>query len=567
MFSAKKETIVAHYSPISPEDFNDGAFDIEWFKRSYHELGPDRFVILYDCAKYISAGANHRRSQLFADATLGRLELATIKKSIVEKRNKDHLLCYSLIPIDPTNAHDVLTRYEFLQQFLKESKGFGAQRRASEAKVVGIALTNLARNAGYKDVIRLTWDMEAMKITEVLHYLEPHQLDEELTVQLIIENQGKVEIKAVKNGKELKSVPTKYKKHDYIIVLKEIRSALKNQYTRAKTELERSMEMGNSFTVKELERIAQNPVIAPLIRTLVFKVGEFFGFFAADGTLSDRTGNQYLVNETEEIVIAHPVDLFKSGQWSNYQRELFDRKLKQPFKQVFRELYLPNEDELALGTISRRYAGHQVQPRKTVALLKNRLWTVSYEEGLQKVYYKENIIAKIYAMADWLSPADVEAPTLETVQFYDRLTYKNIDIANVPKLIFSETMRDVDLVVSVAHVGGVDPEASLTTIEMRMAIVRETLRLMKLENIRLYGNFAHITGKLGEYSVHLGSGQVYKQASGALYIIPVHSQHRGKIFLPFIDEDPKTAEIVSKIIMFAEDHKIKDPSILAQLRE
>ncbi|WP_261177960.1 DUF4132 domain-containing protein [Anaerobacillus sp. CMMVII] len=183
------------------------------------------------------------------------------------------------------------------------------------------------------------------------------------------------------------------------------------------------------------------------------------------------------------MVIAHPVDLFKSGEWTHYQRELFDRKLKQPFKQVFRELYLPNEDELASGTVSRRYAGHQVQPRKTVALLKSRLWTVSYEEGLQKVYYKDNIIAKIYAMADWLSPADVEAPTIETVEFYDRHTYKSMEISKVPKLIFSETMRDVDLVVSVAHVGGVDPEASLTTVEMRKAIVRETLRLIKLETL------------------------------------------------------------------------------------
>ena len=26
---------------------------------------------------------------------------------------------------------------------------------------------------------------------------------------------------------------------------------------------------------------------------------------------------------------------------------------------------------------------------------------------------KENIIAKIYALADWFSPADIEAPTLE----------------------------------------------------------------------------------------------------------------------------------------------------------
>ena len=35
-------------------------------------------------------------------------------------------------------------------------------------------------------------------------------------------------------------------------------------------------------------------------------------------------------------------------------------------------------------------------------------------------------------------------------------------------------MRDVDLVVSVAHLGGVDPEASASTVEMRAALLRET---------------------------------------------------------------------------------------------
>jgi hypothetical protein len=59
---------------------------------------------------------------------------------------------------------------------------------------------------------------------------------------------------------------------------------------------------------------------------------------------------------------------------------------------------------------------------------------------------------------------------------------------------------------------------------------------------------------------------VYRQATGAMHIIPVHSQHRGRIFLPFIDEDPKTAEILSKIVMLAEDKKIKDPQILMQLQ-
>lgn len=200
-----------------------------------------------------------------------------------------------------------------------------------------------------------------------------------------------------------------------------------------------------------------------------------------------------------------------------------------------------------------------------MALLKTRGWLASYEEGLEKVYYKEDIIATIYALADWFSPADIEAPTIEVVRFEDRKMYKPIPIDNVPKLIFSEVMRDVDLVVSVAHVGGVDPEASLSTIEMRSAIIGELLRLLKLDNVSLKGSHAHIEGVRGEYTIHLGSEVTHKMGTGALNILPVHSQHRGRIFLPFIDEDPKSAEIISKIELLAEDKKLKDPSILNQI--
>lgn len=563
-FSAEKETIVAHYSPISPEDFNNGAFDIQWFKDAYHELGEKRFSVLYKCARYISGGANHRRSQLFADATLGKLKLDEMKQSAATKRNKDHLLCYSLIPIETKNERDVLERYEFIQKFLKESKKFGAQRRASESQTATISLENLARNAGYKDVTRLKWDMEAMKIDDILLYLEPTTIDD-LIIQLVIDADGQGTIKVSKNNKELKSVPAKYNKHEHVVALKEIRAELKDQYSRAKMELERSMEMKSTFTLQELTNLVQNPVIAPLLTKLVLKIDDNFGYFT-NGVLVGVGGKQYNIQANDEAVIAHPVDLYENGCWSDFQRDLFTRQIKQPFKQVFRELYLPNEDELASGTLSRRYAGHQVQPRKTVALLKNRMWTVSYEEGLQKVYHHENIIARIYALADWYSPSEVESPTIETVEFFDRHSYQSLTLKAIPKHIFSEIMRDVDLVVSVAHVGGVDPEASLTTIEMRKAIVQESLRLMKVINVRMEGNFAHIAGNLGEYSVHLGSGMVYKQATGALSIIPVHAQHRGRIFLPFMDEDPKTSEILSKIIMLAQDNKIKDPYILSQIK-
>ncbi len=75
-----------------------------------------------------------------------------------------------------------------------------------------------------------------------------------------------------------------------------------------------------------------------------------------------------------------------------------------------------------------------------------------------------------------------------------------------------------------------------------------------------------IEGSLGEYSVHLGSGTVHRRPGGALCIIPVDAQRRGRVFLPFADDDPMTAEVVSKVVLLARDTAIEDPTILAQLR-
>ena len=168
--------------------------------------------------------------------------------------------------------------------------------------------------------------------------------------------------------------------------------------------------------------------------------------------------------------------------------------------------------------------------------------------------------------ADWFSPADTESPTLEYVSFYDRKTGKQKKLSEVPDILYSEVMRDVDLAVSVAHVGGVDPETSHSTIEMRRVIFEFNMELFGLTNVTFEGTHAFIKGTLNSYNIQLGSGVIHKESGGMVNILPVHSQQRGKIFLPFIDEDPRTAEILSKILLLAEDHKIKDPYILQQLR-
>ncbi len=556
---------IVKYTPISKEEFRDGAFDLEWFKRAYKAIGAEKFQLLYDCAKYISDGASHRRSQIFADATLNKLKADDVILSVTEKRNKESLLAYSLLPLKRNKDKDAIERFEFIQNFLKESKKFGAQRKASEAKVCEIALSNLARNYGYNDIIRFTWKMEILKLDQINQYFQPKTVDN-VELYISVDEKGTASIVCLKDGKALKSVPAKLKKDPYVEELKKIKTSLVDQQKRAKKSLESAMENADEFLAEEILDLLKHPVIMPIVSKLVFRFNDALGFITSEG-LKTLENKIIEFKKDDKVLIAHCYDLFILKKWSDYQKYAFENELVQPFKQIFRELYTLNEDEKHEKTLSRRYAGHQVQPSRTLALLKTRNWTANYDEGLQKVYYKQNIIVTIYAMADWFSPADIEAPTLEYVRFYDRLTNKIIELENIPPNIFSESMRDVDLVVSVAHVGGVDPETSLSTIEMRAMIMKEIVSLLKLENVEIREKHAIVKGFFGEFSVHLGSGIVSKQGTGTLSILAVQSQHRGRLFLPFIDEDPRTAEIASKVLMLAEDKKIKDPTIIDQLKK
>ena len=100
---------------------------------------------------------------------------------------------------------------------------------------------------------------------------------------------------------------------------------------------------------------------------------------------------------------------------------------------------------------------------------------------------------------------------------------------------------------------------------MRAAILSFVLPMFRLDNVKIEERHAIIQGKFAEYSVHLGSGVVHQIGGAMIPVLPVHSQHRGKVFLPFVDDDPKTAEIISKVLLFAEDGKIKDPMILSAI--
>lgn len=580
-FDDRKKAVIAKYTPLTIEELNQGAFDVNWFEEAYIKLGESTFDKLYDAAKYISDGSKHARARKYADAALGRVTADGLEAEISEKRNKDLLMSYGLVPF--TEKEELVQRYEFIKKFQKESKQFGAQRKASETAAAEMALRNLSTKAGYADVTRLTLAMETEIVKTYGMYFDWQQVGDVL-IKIVVDEMGRAEIVCEKNGKALKSVPASLKKDETVLAVKEVHKKLKEQYLRTVSMFENAMETYELFYFEELQKLCENPVAAAIVKTLVFvtEEGKTLGFLGGSSKetgseetmvcitgLQDVSGAVTTLTADCKIRVAHAFDLYHAGVWSDYQEYFYmqakeDNMRKQPFKQVFRELYvkLPEEQDKFNSLM---FAGNQIQPGKTVACLKGRKWVADYEDGLQKVYYKQNIIARIYALADWFSPSDMEAPTLEWVEFSDRKTFQPIVIKDVPDVIYSEVMRDVDLAVSVAHAGGVDPETSHSTIEMRRVIIGFNLPLFGLKNVTLEGNHAIIQGKLGKYSVHLGSGVIHQMGSHQINVLPVHSQSRGKLFLPFIDDDPKTAEIMSKVVLFAKDEKIKDPYILDQI--
>jgi Family of unknown function (DUF5724)/Domain of unknown function (DUF4132) len=555
---------MAQLTPLLTQDLVDGAVDVAWFNQVYKDLGDKRWTQLYDAAKYITSGTGHARAKQFADAMLGKLPEADVVKRITTKRHQDSVRALGLIPLPKAKEVVLLARYEVVQTFLKQSKQFGSQRKESERLASRIALENLARTAGFPDPMRLEWAMELKAVADLAKGAVKLKKDD-VELVLSVTTDGEPQLEVLKASKTLKDIPANLKKDEAVIEIRARKKELENSRSRMRVSLERAMVHGDAFTAKELRDLTKHPIARPMLEQLVFIDGAQLGFLSPDGKNLVSANGELLEIKASSLRLAHPVDLFESKTWSEWQSAYFTTQRQQPFKQIFRELYLLTPAEKLEKTKSSRYAGHQINPRQSAALLGARGWIVRFDGDASRTFFAESLTAHISSKQGYSTPAEVEAPALETVSFSKRGGWEALDLESIPKRLYSEIMRDLDLVVSVAHVGGVDPEASQSTTEMRSALLEETLRLLKIGNVKLEKNVALIEGQIGRYSVHLGSAVVHQQPGGAICLVAVPNQARGRIFLPFADSDPRTAEVIAKVIMLAKDSEIQDPILLRQL--
>ena len=166
---------------------------------------------------------------------------------------------------------------------------------------------------------------------------------------------------------------------------------------------------------------------------------------------------------------------------------------------------------------------------------------------------------------------------------------KPIPLDEVPALVFSEVMRDVDLFVGVSSIGN-DPTwldggeegrhrdywvsyafgALSETAETRRAVLENLIPQLKIaDRARFDGRFLIVRGDVRTYKIHLGSGNILMEPDDEyLCIVPKSAavrRDRERVFLPF-DGDRTLSIILSKALMLANDTKIKDTTILSQIR-
>jgi hypothetical protein len=573
------ESRVSELTPIPRESLADGAVDRSWFDRCHKAMGPKRWEVLYEAAKFASTGVGHTRARLFADAMLGKVSEKELTARVAVKRHQDAARALGLLALKPgdTGAKQVLARFQTLDEMRRTSRRHGGSMlQASEKRAVEIGIENLAWTAGYPDPLRLQWAMEIQQFGDLTEGPVTVKVGD-VAVALGVDDEGSPSLTAARKGVSLKAIPPAVKKDGKVKALQDRLAGLRRQRSRVRHALELAMCRGDTFTGAELHTLFAHPLLKPLLSRLLMvgstKVGGGLMGYPTEGgkALRSAAGDLEPVRSSDTLRVAHPLDLHASGRWDLWQRECFAAERVQPFKQVFREIYIPVGPELGekgnpSPWKSTRYAGQQVQPRQALALFGSRGWVARPEAGVQRTFHRERLTIVVAFAETFYTPAEIDGLTLAGLEFTSAGSRRPVPISTVAPRIFSEVMRDLDLVVSVAHRTGVDPEASQSTAEVRAALLRETCTLLALSNVRVEGPRAIITGSLASYALHLGSGTIHIMPGGTLWVVPVHSQHRGRIFLPFADDDPKTAEILSKALLLARDRDIQDPAILAQIR-
>lgn len=413
-----------------------------------------------------------------------------------------------------------------------------------------------------------------------------------------------------RDGKPLKAPPAEVKTDhaEALADLKKIQKELQAVLSTQRLRLERQL-LSDGWCRFDCWRdwYLNHPVTSVFARRLIWEVNNSGSvrttIWRQDG-LRDWAGQPVTGNNDALVRLWHPIRS-QVQEILSWRAWLEDHGVRQPFKQAHREVYLLTDAERETGTYSNRFAGHIVRQHQLAALCRERGWQFRLMGDWDSHNNPQLEIPRYGLRAEW----DVEfhedaevsghmiylAIATDQVRFYPigakrkrfeiRPPRRALSLAEIPPLVFSEVMRDLDLFVGVTSIGA-DPnwgaehgdahaeywhrfaEAELSTAAENRKSVLESLipKLSIADRCRFTDRHLVVRGESHDYKIHLGSGNVLMEpGSRYLCIVRGGGDSAATVPLPF-EGDSMLAVILSKAILLANEKAIQDETILRQIR-
>jgi hypothetical protein len=424
--------------------------------------------------------------------------------------------------------------------------------------------------------------------------------------EFIIADTRSSELRWIKaDGKRQKSIP-KAVKENFAEELKGLKAGAKDIQKMLGAQRDRIDQLHLkqkmwSYAIWR-QRYLDHPLVGVLARRLIWEIetrGRKSALICLDGGMVDVEGNAVEgIEDSATVALWHPIGK-SSEEVLGWRSFLEEHQIKQPFKQAHREIYLLTDAEQTTGVYSNRFGAHILKQHQFAALCKVRGW----HYGLMGQFDSHNTPFKKLedqgiTVEFWIDPiVDVETSEMG-IDLYvatDQIRFVGADgqplaLQDVPALVFSEVMRDVDLFVGVCSVGN-DPNWAdggpdgryrdywhsysfgdlSESAKTRKAVLENLIPRLKIsERCGFEEKYLVVRGDIRTYKIHLGSGNILMEPNDQyLCIVPGRSTANvggGKVFLPF-EGDNTLSIILSKALLLAEDKKIKDATILSQIKK
>lgn len=265
-----------------------------------------------------------------------------------------------------------------------------------------------------------------------------------------------VRLAVSRGGTRLKRVPAVVRESgDFAWIRVTLEAAVQHR-RQLRALLENALAEEVPLTGEDLAMLALDPVGRPMLGRVLVTSDGTVGLPVPDlWALETLRGD--MVRFSTPVMLTHPARLHHAGVLADWDRWLGRRYLRQPFKQIRRELYLPNERDRTTRTFSDRFAGEVVRWNQARALLAGRGWHRVTKTGAERSFR----LAKRTAHLEFRTPAargfSSEDVVLSRIYFLPRgeqvvnRANPGIPVDRVHPVVFSETLRDVGLAATAAR--------------------------------------------------------------------------------------------------------------------